>query len=255
METKLFDEIIFGPIKSRRLGVSLGVNLLPVDGKLCNFNCCYCECGWTLSQKGLRYNDADAVITALEARLLEGEHIDVITFAGNGEPTMHPRFEEIIDRTLTLRDRLSPHTKVAVLSNASMLGKDGVRAALERVDRAMLKIDSAIDHTIELINEPKYNYSLQKVISDMKRFTGELIIQTMLLRGEVNGEKFDNTSEQELKAYLDVVAELKPSLVMLYTIDRPTPSNSLVQLTNAELDVVADKVRELGIECQVSYLR
>lgn len=257
MATKLFSDIIIGPIISRRLGISLGVNLLPVNGKLCNFNCIYCECGWT--EKGtekLVYNPKDEVLKQLEERLRErsekGEHLDVITFAGNGEPTMHPAFAEIIDATIALRDRYFPKVKVAVLSNATLIDRESVRHALEKVDRAILKIDSAFDETIALIDGPKGSYSLRKVIDAMKKFRGEIIIQTMFLRGEYEGKVVDNTTEKEVKAWIEVLKEIHPSLVMIYTIDRDTPLKTLSKVPYAELCAIGEEVEGEGIKATVA---
>lgn len=257
MATKLFNDIIIGPIISRRLGISLGVNLLPTNGKLCNFNCIYCECGWT--EKGaekLVYNPKKEVLRELEERLKErrekGESLDVITFAGNGEPTMHPDFAEIIDATIALRDIYFPHVKVAVLSNATLIDRDNVRHALEKVDRAILKIDSAFDHTIQLIDGPKGNYSLRKVIDAMKKFRGEIIIQTMFLRGEHNGEVVDNTTPEEIEAWINVLREIHPSLVMIYTIDRDTPLKTLSKVSYEELCAIGEEVESYGIKATVA---
>lgn len=257
MATKLFDEVIIGPIISRRLGISLGVNLLPINGKLCNFNCIYCECGWTekVNQK-LVYNPKDEVLRLLEKTLRErseqGEHLDVITFAGNGEPTMHPDFAEIIDATLALRDKYFPTVKVAVLSNATLIDRQSVRSALERVDQAILKIDSAFEHTINLIDAPRAGYSLRKVIDAMKMFKGEIIIQTMFLRGECNGEVVDNTTKEEVNAWIEVLKEIKPSLVMIYTIDRDTPLKTLEKVPYAELCAIGEEVEYAGIKATVA---
>lgn len=257
MATKLFGDVIIGPIISRRLGISLGVNLLPTNGKLCNFNCIYCECGWT--EKGtekLAYNPKDEVLRQLEERLRErrekGEYLDVITFAGNGEPTMHPQFAEIIDATLVLRDTYFPNVKVAVLSNATLLDRESVRGALEKVDRAILKIDSAIEHTIHLIDGPKAGYSLRKVIDAMKKFKGEIIIQTMFLRGECNGEVVDNTTKEEVEAWIEVLKEIEPALVMIYTIDRDTPLKTLSKVPYAELCAIGEEVEFAGIKTTVA---
>lgn len=258
MATKLFDDCIFGPVKSRRLGISLGVNLLPSTGKLCNFNCIYCECGWTENESGqkLLYNKTETVIRRLEERLASmagnGEPLDVITFAGNGEPTMHPDFPQIIDRTVELRNKYFPDAKIAVLSNATMIGKPAVREALLRIDRAILKIDSAFEETINALNMPRFPYSLRNMVEQMKAFHGELIIQTMFLRGEYNGRQIDNTTEKEVSAWLEIIREIKPRMVMIYTIDRDTPAQHLQKVSVEDLQKIADRVRALGIECSVS---
>ena len=258
MSTILFGDIIFGPVKSRRLGVSLGVNLLPTYAKLCNFDCIYCECGWTenRSHRKLEFNEKEAVIGGLRERLSkmksEGAPLDVITFAGNGEPTMHPDFAEIIDRTVALRDEFFPNVKVAVLSNATMIGKPEIRKALEKVDRAILKIDSAFPETIRLINGPRFDYSLDKVVENMKLFHNEVIVQTMFLRGEYKGERVDNTTEKEVSAWLEVLKEIAPKQVMIYSIDRETPADSLEKVSCEDMETIAGKVRNLGMECTVS---
>lgn len=235
------------------------MNLLPTDGKLCNFNCCYCECGWTLSGLALRFNDKDQVIALLEDKLREmlgsGSAPDVITFAGNGEPTMHPHFAEIITKTIALRDEICPKAKVAVLSNATMLHREDVREALAKVDRAMLKIDSVIDNSIKLINDPRFSYSLESVVDSMKLYKGELIIQTMMLRGDLPEGHIDNTTQEETMGYLSLIEELGPKLVMLYTIDRDTPADHLEQVSNSDMHARAEKIRALGIECSVAEIK
>lgn len=259
MPTALFSDIIFGPVHSRRLGVSLGVNLLPLSVKLCNFDCIYCECGWTgagSAGEQPRFHPAEEVLRQLEERLAAraeaGEPLDVITFAGNGEPTLHPDFPRIIGETLRLRDRYFPEVKVAVLSNATMIGRPAVREALLRADRAILKVDSAFEETIRAVNKPRFNYSLREVIDRMKAFRGEMIVQTMFLRGTVEGRRIDNTTEAEVSAWLDAVREIGPQMVMVYTIDRDTPAEGLEKVSVAEMERIADRVRALGIPCSVS---
>lgn len=252
----LYDNLIFGPIRSRRLGLSLGINLLPVDCKLCSFNCIYCECGWTLGGMKPRFNDKRAVLAMLEGilgNMVEaGTPPDVLTFAGNGEPTMHPDFEEIVDGVIALRDRLCPNAKVSVLSNATMLHRESVRRALRRVDNPILKLDSAFDKTAELIDKPLGNYSIAQVVEGMKSFEGECIVQTMFLRGEFEGERVDNTTPEEVEAWLRLVEEIAPRSVMVYTIDRDTPAPNLEKVPVEELREIAERVRALGIECSVA---
>ncbi|MFI3321249.1 MAG: radical SAM protein [Rikenellaceae bacterium] len=258
MATSLFDKIIFGPIKSRRLGVSLGVNLLPIDGKLCNFDCIYCECGWNSQSKGvkLRFNDEKDVISTLELQLKKmaenGEHLDVITFAGNGEPTMHPNFKSIIEHTIECRNRYFPKAKVAVLSNATMMGRKEVAEALELVDRAILKIDSAFNESVNAINQPTFNYSIDTVVENLKRFKGEIIIQTMFLRGEHNGVKIDNTTSEEVGSWLEIIKKINPKEVMIYSLDRDTPASNLEKVSLEELQKIAIFVEVLGIKCMAA---
>ncbi len=264
--TALFGDVIFGPVRSRRLGVSLGVNLLPVTSKLCNFNCIYCECGWGGNVHGeakSRFNSREDVHRLLEKKLREmaasgcendasGSCPDVITFAGNGEPTMHPDFEAIIDDTIALRDAICPSSKVSVLSNATMLDRPGVFRALCRVDNNILKLDSAIDSTARLLNDPAGSYSVAKVVEGMRRFDGRLIIQTMFLRGEYAGHLIDNTTPEEVSAWLSAVREIGPERVMIYTIDRDTPAPNLEKIPAPELHSIAARVEALGIPTTVS---
>ena len=255
--TALFENIIFGPIRSRRLGLSLGINLLPTNSKLCNFDCIYCECGWNAENAtSRRFNNREEVSSRLKEVLSEmvatSTPPDVITFAGNGEPTMHPDFEAIIDDTIALRDKLCPSAKVSVLSNATMIGRESVRRALAKVDNNILKLDSAFDNTVQLINNPCGAYSVARTVANLQLFDGNFILQTMFLRGEYNGVKVDNTTEQEIEAWLQIVAELKPRQVMVYSIDRDTPCKTLEKVTREELQTIAARVKSLGIECSVA---
>ena len=256
MATSLFDKVIFGPVHSRRLGLSLGVNLLPTNDKLCNFNCIYCECGW--GTKGLKpfFNSREEVRILLRQKLqemvAEGTPPDVITFAGNGEPTIHPEFPAIIDDTIATRDEICPAAKISVLSNATTIGRQSVREALEKVDNNILKLDSAFDATVRLIDCPNGNYSVAETVRNMKLFDGRLIIQTMFLRGEYKGEKVDNTTEREVSAWLDLIKEIVPQKVMIYTIDRDTPAPNLKKIPVPELQQIASRVEALGIPCSLS---
>ncbi len=256
--TALFDNIIFGPIRSRRLGLSLGVNLLPVDSKLCSFDCIYCECGWNAEHRGpRRFNDRAAVRDRLDATLRQlvaaGTPPDVITFAGNGEPTLHPHFEEVIDDVVALRDALCPTAKISVLSNATQLARDDVRRALERVDNPILKLDSAFEATVRRMNNPQGSaYTVRGVVEEMKRFEGRMILQTMFLRGEVDGAQVDNTTDEEVTAWLRLVAQIRPRQVMVYSLDRDTPCKTLERIPREELQRIAARVEALGIACSVA---
>ena len=252
-----FDDIVFGPIFSRRLGSSLGVNILPSKGKLCNFDCVYCECGWNADHVGRkRFNSREDVRTMLREVLTrmvaEGTPPDVITFAGNGEPTMHPDFEGVIDDTLALRDELCPTAKVSVLSNATQIHREDVRRALLRVDNNILKLDSAFDATVQLINKPQGAYTVARTVELLKKFEGKLIIQTMFLRGEYAGQAIDNTADKEVEAWLKLVEEIAPRQVMVYSLDRDTPCQTLEKVSKEELMAIAERVRALGIECSVA---
>lgn len=256
MSTILFNHIVFGPIKSRRLGNSLGVNLLPKFGKWCSFDCIYCECGWNkdgkqdteLPSKEDVYNALESKLTAFKA---EGTPIDTITFSGNGEPTLHPHFAEIIDFTLSLRDRLYPQAKVSVLTNATQLGKESVREALKRVNNPILKIDSPIEDMVKAIDQPNDAYSLAKTIENIKLFEGNFILQTMFLKGEVNGVVIDCTDAVHCKAWRELVRELKPREVMMYTIDRETPAQNLKKVTVEEMTAIAQELIDEGFEIQI----
>ena len=258
MSTFLFDQIIFGPVKSRRLGISLGVNLLPTDSKICSFNCIYCECGWNPKKREQKSKlpARELVKQEMEEKLQEmvrnNELPDVITFAGNGEPTLHPDFEKIIDDTIALRNLLAPKAKIAVLSNSSMLHKPSVVRALLKIEDNILKLDSAFEETVNLIDCPAGHFSLNKVVENLKSFNGKLIIQTLFLRGNHNGQTIDNTTEHEVSAWLKLIDEIKPSQVMIYTIDRDTPLAGLEKVKLEELKQIASRVESLGIKVQVS---
>ena len=255
--TALYNNIIFGPIRSRRLGLSLGVNLLPIESKLCSFDCIYCECGWNDEHPGKRrFNAREDVAQMLDetlARMVaEGTPPDVITFAGNGEPTMHPDFENIINDTIALRDKHCPNAKVSVLSNATQIHREDVRRALLRVDNNILKLDSAFDATVQLVNKPQGNYTVARTVELLKSFAGELIVQTMFLRGEYLGQRVDNTTTEEVEAWLRLIEEIKPKQVMVYSLDRDTPCKTLEKVEKDELREIAARVEALGIVCSVA---
>lgn len=258
MDTKLFEQIIFGPVKSRRLGVSLGVNLLPAHGKICTFDCIYCECGYNKERRDdNRMPSRDEVKNALESRLIqmlnENQRPDVITFAGNGEPTLHPDFEMIIEDTLALRNNYFSEAKICVLSNSTRIERDSVFRALNRVDRNIMKLDSVFPQTFRMLNVPNQSgITVSGLIENLKRFNGNLIIQTMFLRGEHEGQKIDNTTTAEIDGWLGALVDIRPRSVMIYTIDRPTPESNLEKLTQKELETIADKARELGFDVSVS---
>ena len=256
MSTILFNEIIFGPIKSRRLGNSLGVNLLPKFGKWCSFDCIYCECGWNKDGK----NDTtlptkEEVFEAMENKLktlkAEGTAVDTITFSGNGEPTMHPAFPQIIDFTLQLRDELYPSAKVSVLTNASQLGKKEVRDALYKIDNPILKIDSPLESLVEAINIPNAAYSLKDAIENIKLFNHNFILQTMFLKGVENGVEIDCTCREHVEAWQNLVRELSPREVMMYTIDRETPAKNLQKVTVEEMEAIAAPLVSEGFKIQI----
>ncbi|NMB05748.1 MAG: radical SAM protein [Bacteroidales bacterium] len=256
--TILFHEIIYGPVQSRRLGRSLGVNLLPYDGKLCSFDCIYCECGFNRDfRTKTKLPDRENVRAALDDKLLqlqkEGVTPDVITFAGNGEPTMHPEFEGIIDDTLLLRDRYFPQAKISVLSNGLHLNKKEVFDAMKKIENPILKLDSAFDETARQIDRPNAaTYSVSQQVERYRLFQGDFILQSMFLRGRFEGRVVDNTTEEEISAWLGLVRSLQPREVMIYTIDRETPARELEKAPKEVLKEIARRVEELGIQTTVA---
>jgi wyosine [tRNA(Phe)-imidazoG37] synthetase (radical SAM superfamily) len=259
MATFLFDKIVFGPVKSRRLGVSLGINLLPTNRKVCNFNCVYYECGCTYDSNPGRSDlpSRKEVYDALEEKLasMKKEHQapDVITYAGNGEPTLHPEFPGIIDDSILLRNKYFPDAKITVLSNSTAISKPHIKKALIKIDHNILKLDSAFDLTVKIHNQPRVNVKVDKLIRELKSFRGHLIVQTLFLRGTYNGKTIDNTTEKEIEAWLDAISKIKPAEVMIYTISRDTPDEGkLSKVPAAELKRIASLVNRLGIKTQVS---
>ncbi|MBN2681083.1 MAG: radical SAM protein [Bacteroidales bacterium] len=258
MGTFLFHDVVFGPVKSRRLGISLGINLLPIDSKLCNFNCIYCECGWTISEKGVKkqFQPRNTVKQLLEQKLIEmsqkGEKPDVITFAGNGEPTLHPDFAGIIEDTIEVRDKLSPEARIAVLSNATQLHRQKVIDALQKIEDPILKLDSAFPSTLMLLNCPNCYFDEKEIINNFRKFKGNFILQTMFLKGEYKKQIIDNTTEKEVSAWIEIIKKVKPRKVMIYTIARDTPSSNLQKIEIQTLQKIAERVNGLGIETSVS---
>ena len=258
MSTIIYPSPIFGPVHSRRLGLSLGINLLPADGKVCSFDCIYCECGFNEDyHPSLPLPTREEVAQKLEKKLqemvAEGHLPDVLTFAGNGEPTCHPHFAEIIGDTILLRNQYCPKAKVSVLSNSTMIHRPQVHDALMRVDNNILKLDTVDPLYINKVDHPAGTYDVQTIIERMKAFNGHLIIQTMFMRGECNGESVDNTSEAYVDPWLKAVEDIRPQQVMIYTIDRETPAQGLLKATHEQLDAIRDRVIAAGIPCTASY--
>lgn len=258
MPTILFPSPIFGPVSSRRLGVSLGVNLLPEDGKLCTFDCIYCECGYNDERKpSSKIPTRSAVAEELERTLQqmqnEGRGPDVITFAGNGEPTMHPDFPGIIDDTLALRDHYFPTAKVSVLSNATYSHRPAIKAALLRVDNNILKLDTVSPEFINIVDRPVARYDVEKMIERLAAFEGKVQVQTMFLTGEYGGQNLDNTTETYVQSWLDALVRIRPERVYIYTIDRDTPAKGLQKARPEVLDAIGQRVEALGFACSVSY--
>ena len=251
----LFDSIVYGPIRSRRLGVSLGMNLMPTTAKLCTFDCVYCECGWNQPISHPAIPTRQEVREALASRLvaLSPNSLDVITFSGNGEPTLHPDFLGIIQDTCALRDQYCPQAKISVLSNSTQLGRPDVVEALRLCDNRILKLDSAIDTTMRLIDKPvNPNLTVEQIAEWLSLFDGDFTLQTCFLRGEYMGQIIDNTTSEELNAWYAMVDRLHPKQVMIYVIDRATPLQTLSKVPTAEMEAIAAPLRAKGIDVIVS---
>ncbi len=260
MSTIIYPSPIVGPIHSRRLGVSLGINLMPDDGKVCTFDCLYCECGFNADYRPYRARPtreevAAALETKLQAMQAEGTAPDVLTFSGNGEPTGHPDFPGIVDDVLRLRDRFFPLAKVSVLSNATFAHLPQVHAALMRVDNNILKLDTVSPSYIKVVNRPvSSQYDVNSIIDTMRSFAGHVIVQTIFMHGRaMDGAAVDNVGEEYVAPWLSALAAIGPQQVMIYTIDRETPDPYLSKATRDELDAICRRVEALGIACTVAY--
>ena len=253
----LFHDIIFGPVRSRRLGLSLGINLLPSHKKYCSFNCIYCECGWTPphTDDPKQFPQRELVSRFLERSLagfVEEDYLpDAITFAGNGEPTLHPEFEGIVDDTLELRDKFIPSARVSVLSNASMIHDPKVFRALLKIDNNILKLDAGSERIFQLMNNPAPPVNYHNLLENLKKFQGKLIIQSMFLRGNFRDQMVDNTTREEVDEWLIKIREIYPEMVMIYPIARATPVQNLEKIPIFELEAIAELVRKTGIEVKV----
>jgi wyosine [tRNA(Phe)-imidazoG37] synthetase (radical SAM superfamily) len=255
--TFLFDSIVFGPVISRRLGVSLGVNLLPANRKVCSFNCIYCECGFTPAtlENGMLPSHEE-VVKEIEKALIEhkigNKTIDSITLAGNGEPTLHPHFPQIIESLLVLRRKYFPQSRIAVLTNATRLHKPTILNALSLIDDPVLKLDSAIDSTVKAMDCPVESFKIKNVVDIMAKMNSNFVLQTMFIRANLNGQIIDNTTDVEVKAWLTVLKKIKPRLVQIYTVSRIPASGNVEKVNLATLESIAQKVQKLGIQTQVT---
>ena len=246
------EETVFGPIHSRRLGRSLGINLLPTKGKICNFDCIYCECGWNRDGR-----DDTVLPTAAKVRndlenklvelMLDGTRIDSITFSGDGEPTLNPEFPRIIDDTIFLRDAYYPDAKVSVLSNATRVHVPEVFEALRKVDNPILKIDAPTDELAARINQPAPGYSVARVIAALEQFKGDFILQTMFLKSS----NFDSSSREVLDGWMGIVRHLKPRRIMVYTIDRPTPEQGLEAFSVERMQALVQPLVDEGYQIDI----
>lgn len=256
--TILYPSPIFGPVHSRRLGVSLGINLMPADGKLCSFDCIYCECGLNGNHRPslprpTRTQVAEALEEVLRRRSEEGQPLDVLTFAGNGEPTLHPEFAGIIEDTRQLRDHYYPEARISVLSNATAAHRPEVHQALLRVDNNIQKLDTVSPSYIRLVDRPAASYDVERIIESLAAFEGHVIVQTMFMSGQMEGTSVDNTGEEYVAPWLEALLRIRPEKVMIYTIDRETPTAGLLKATPDVLDAIAQRVKETGIQVSVSY--
>ena len=255
MSTVIYPSPIFGPVHSRRLGISLGINLLPADGKMCSFDCIYCECGLNAERRPkcplpTREEVSEALERQLQKMHDEGVHPDVLTFAGNGEPTLNPRFPEIVDDVIVLRNRLCPEAKISVLSNSTQIHRTEVREALLRTDNPIMKLDTVSPEYIRRVDRPQGHYEVERIIGHLAEMSPKVIIQTMFMVGP-NGA--DNTGDEYVNPWLETLPRIKPRQVMIYTLDRETPVQGLEKASPQRLDEIADRVRQLGIACSVSY--
>ena len=258
MSTFLFDKIVFGPVRSRRLGVSLGINLLPLDKKYCNYDCIYCECGWSHTEKVKnselpgRQEVAEALEQVLAGMKKDDKVPDVITFAGNGEPTMHPEFAGIAEDTVRIRDAFFPECRITLLSNATLLHKTSIRNAMTRLDVNILKLDTAIDQTFERLNKPSPGITLGKVIKNLREYNGPKTLQTLFLRGKNSLADIDNTTDDELNALILAYRQIKPDSIMVYTFERDTAANDLVKIPAEELQSIASLLTDEGFNVDLT---
>ena len=258
MSTIIYPSPIFGPVHSRRLGLSLGINLMPNDGKICTFDCVYCECGFNgthrpRQRRPTREEVSSRLRETLERMRADGQCPDVLTFAGNGEPTAHPDFAAIIGDTLLLRDELAPSAKVSVLSNSTMLHKEEVRAALSRIDNNILKLDTVDMDYIRQVDRPTGAYDVERIIGWMEQFHGHVVVQTMFMTGSTHGFDVDNTGDAYVRPWIAALQRIRPREVMIYTIDRETPDHDLRKAPREVLDHICQEVEAAGIKCSASY--
>lgn len=251
----LFDGVVFGPVMSRRYGVSLGINVLPATRKVCNFECPYCELGWAGQDSKEPMPSVDRILGDLRERLLfygnQGLTVDAVTFAGNGEPTLHPKFEEIIDGAVALRNGLAPQAVIAVLTNATKLREESVRRALLKIDEAQMKLDAGTEEIFKLVDDPRGGVTLRSIVDDIKSFPAKVVIQAMFVRGKAAGKPVDNTTPEEVAAWLALLDEIQPSKVSMYSLDRAPSDPGLEQVPRDVLDSIADKVRQHGFAAEV----
>ena len=269
MSTVIYPSPIFGPVHSRRLGISLGINLLPKDGKWCSFDCIYCECGLNADHRARQpLPTREEVRRALEEQLNkmkeEGCRPDVLTFAGNGEPTLHPVFPEIVEDVIQVRNKLCPEARISVLSNSTQIHRQKVREALLRTDNPIMKLDTVSTEYIHAIDRPQGAYDVESIVAHLAEMSPKVIIQTMFMKGASLGfpngnlltptaTNVDNTGDEYVLPWLEALSRIRPRQVMIYTIDRETPVQGLQKAEPEILDKIAEKVRDKGLPCSVSY--
>ena len=252
----LWDQIAFGPVHSRRLGSSLGINVSPTNVKICSFDCIYCECGWTLekSTSPTLFFSVDEITAAIEAKLLQCRdaktQIDSITFSGNGEPTLHPYFNQIIDKLIVLRNKYFSKTIITCLSNATQLANKEVLQLLKKIENPVLKLDAVTEPLFQLINKPTVPVSISEIIKQLQQLNGAFVLQTLFLKGEVDGQRFNNAAEPHLSLWLEVVKKLNPKKVMLYSLDRSTPAQGLEKIPFETLGVIAQRAQTIGVKAE-----
>jgi wyosine [tRNA(Phe)-imidazoG37] synthetase (radical SAM superfamily) len=258
MATFLFDKIVFGPVKSRRLGSSLGINLLPVSKKLCNFDCIYCECGWS-NIHHIKNDDIPAVEDVIQALLKtlqemksKGEKPDVITYAGNGEPTMHPQFSEIAEKVCEVRNEFFPDCKISLLCNSALLFKKEIIESLKFIDQNILKLDTAIENSFQKINRPSGGIKLERIISELSKVKTQKTIQTLFLKGKDELSEIDNTTEKEINALIGAYKKIKPDSIMVYSFYRDTPTSSLITIKENKLREIANRIEKEGFKVELT---
>ena len=254
----LWDKIAFGPVQSRRLGSSLGINVSPTTVKICTFDCIYCECGWTLERSTAPelFFPAEEIIAAIDTKLYQCKKnqtsIDSITFSGNGEPTLHPQFEQIIDSLIVLRNQYFPETNITCLSNSTQLTNKNILSALKKIENPILKLDAVSESLFQLINKPTISISVEEIIKHLQQFQGDFILQSLFFKGGINGQSFNNAAEPHLSLWMNVVKQLHPKKVMLYSLDRNTPAQTIEKISAKTLQEIVQQLQLVGV-CAEAY--
>lgn len=239
--------IVYGPVRSRRLGLSLGINILPSGYKLCSFNCLYCQYGWTpkptlnptyqIKDLPQPKEVSDALEKSLRQIIRQRMKLDSITFSGNGEPTLHPDLAETVEKAKTLRDRYVPQAKLTILSNSSTVGRKEVREALEMLDLKVMKLDAGSESLVHQLNAPAVPFYLAEIVDGLKRLKG-VILQSLFVQGRVT-----NADSDSVELWLQKVNEIQPRLVQVYSLDRAPAERRLWKVNRATLEWIASQVR------------